>query len=52
MDAPVYARSRLGAGDEVVGPAVLEEFSSTLPLHPGFTARVDSFGNLLVRRTS
>ncbi|MDQ3616878.1 MAG: hydantoinase/oxoprolinase family protein [Actinomycetota bacterium] len=49
-DAPVYDRSRLGAGDQIVGPAVLEEFSSTVPVHPGFTARVDGFGNLLITR--
>jgi N-methylhydantoinase A len=50
VDAGVYDRARLGAGDEVRGPAVLEEFSSTVPLHPGFTARVDAHGNLVVRR--
>ncbi len=48
--AGVYDRARLGAGDEVRGPAVLEEFSSTVPLHPGFVARVDRFGNLVIRR--
>jgi N-methylhydantoinase A len=46
----VYERSRLGAGDVVEGPAVLEEFSSTVPLHPGFRAAVDRFGNLLITR--
>ena len=25
----------------VTGPAIIEEFGSTVPLHPGFTARVD-----------
>jgi N-methylhydantoinase A len=49
-ETPVYDRSRLGAGDEVAGPAVVEEFSSTVPLHPGFTARVDGYGNLLIGR--
>jgi N-methylhydantoinase A len=49
-DAPVYARERLGAGDEVAGPAVIEEFGSTLPVHPGFSARVDDLGNLVVAR--
>ena len=34
----------------VTGPAVIEEFGSTVPLHPGFAARVDRFGNLLVTR--
>ena len=47
-DTPVYDRARLGAGDVVEGPAVLEEFSSTVPLHPGFTARVDTYGNLVI----
>jgi N-methylhydantoinase A len=50
LDTPVYDRAALGAGDVVAGPAVFEEFSSTVPLHPGFGARVDDFGNLLVRR--
>ena len=47
VEAGVYDRARLGAGDVVDGPAVVEEFGSTVPLHPGFTASVDRFGNLL-----
>jgi len=45
---PIYARARLGADDVIDGPAVLEEFGSTVPLHPGFRAEVDRFGNLLI----
>jgi N-methylhydantoinase A len=52
VEATVYDRARLGAGDVVEGPAVLEEFSSTVPLHPGFTATVDPHGNLLIRRSA
>ncbi len=48
VEATVYDRSRLGHGDVLTGPAVLEEFSSTVPLHPGFQAEVDRFGNLVV----
>jgi N-methylhydantoinase A len=48
--APVFRRAELGAGDVVVGPAVIEEYGSTLPLHPGFTAEVDGRGNLVVRQ--
>jgi N-methylhydantoinase A len=51
VDTPIYDRARLGAGDVVEGPAVLEEFSSTVPIHPGFTARVDRFGNLVITRS-
>ncbi|MFD0687008.1 hydantoinase/oxoprolinase family protein [Actinomadura fibrosa] len=49
-DATVYRRERLAPGDVVDGPAVIEEFGSTLPLHPGFRARLDGYGNLVVTR--
>ncbi|HMG30755.1 MAG TPA: hydantoinase/oxoprolinase family protein [Jiangellaceae bacterium] len=49
-DAGIYDRSGLGAGDVVSGPAVLEEFGSTIPLHPGFSAAVDRSGNVLISR--
>ncbi|MFC0863494.1 hydantoinase/oxoprolinase family protein [Sphaerimonospora cavernae] len=44
----VYRRTGLGAGAVVRGPAVIEEYGSTLPVHPGFTATMDDYGNLLV----
>jgi N-methylhydantoinase A len=50
VDTPVLPRSGLVPGDTVDGPAVIEEYGSTVPLHPGFTATVDELGNLLVRR--
>jgi len=49
-EVPLYARERLEPGDVLTGPAVIEEFGSTLPLHPGFTARVDGRSNLVVTR--
>ncbi|GAB3320840.1 hydantoinase/oxoprolinase family protein [Geodermatophilus aquaeductus] len=51
-DTPTYDRTRLAPGDVVAGPAVVEEFGSTVPVHPGFTATVDRFGNLLLERES
>jgi N-methylhydantoinase A len=47
---PRYARERLAPGDVLRGPAVIEEYGSTLPLHPGFTATADALGNLVVTR--
>jgi N-methylhydantoinase A len=29
---------------------VVQEFGSTVPVHPGFRAAVDLFGNLLIGR--
>ncbi|MDH2424182.1 hydantoinase/oxoprolinase family protein [Sphaerisporangium sp. TRM90804] len=48
--APVHQRGDLRRGDVVTGPAVIEEYGSTLPVHPGFTVEVDDRGNLVVRR--
>jgi N-methylhydantoinase A len=50
VETAIYHRPTLGAGQVVLGPAVIEEFSSTVPIHPGFGARVDEFGNLMVQR--
>ena len=48
-DVPRFERSHLLAKDLVVGPAIIEEFGSTIPLLPTCTAVVDTFGNLIVR---
>jgi N-methylhydantoinase A len=50
VDTPVYWRPDLAPGDQLIGPAVIEEFGSTVPLHPGYLAQVDELGNILVRR--
>ncbi|SNS19461.1 N-methylhydantoinase A [Actinomadura meyerae] len=49
-ETAIYRRESLAPGDVIEGPAVIEEFGSTLPLHPGFTARLDGYGNLVVTR--
>jgi N-methylhydantoinase A len=48
VSTPLYWRPKLAPGDVVEGPAVIEEYGATVPVHPGFAARVDRFGNLLV----
>ena len=47
-EAILYDRPRLAAGDQLVGPAVVQEFGSTVPIHPGCSAAVDRFGNLVI----
>src|SRR5215472_6793916 len=44
----VYDRERLGVGDELDGPAVVEEEGSTLVIGPGGRARVAGSGNLVL----
>ena len=48
--AVIYDRDALGAGDVLHGPAVIEEYGSTVPVHPEFRAEVDGHGNLLLSR--
>lgn len=48
-EADVYDRNQLGAGVRFDGPVVFEEMSSTTVIAPGQSARVDEFGNIVVR---
>jgi N-methylhydantoinase A len=43
-----YARLELPVGAQVQGPAILEQADTTVWLEPGFVAKVDAMGNLLV----
>ena len=51
-DAQRHARLDLPVGAVVHGPAILEQADTTVWLEPGFSARVDALGNLLVERTT
>lgn len=46
--AAVYLRGALAVGDELHGPAVIDQFDSTTVLPPASTCRVDNYGNLIV----
>ncbi|WP_408896528.1 hydantoinase/oxoprolinase family protein [Nocardioides sp. R1-1] len=51
VETPVFWRPDLPAGQVLAGPVIIEEFGSTVPIHPGFTARVDDYANIIVTRT-
>ena len=48
--ARIYDRGRLRAGNRLRGPAIITEYSATTVLLPGWMARVDAYGNLLLER--
>ena len=50
VDCPIYDRYTLPAGAGFEGPAIVEEFDSTVVVHPGYLAEVDDFGNLILRK--
>jgi len=47
-DMYIYDRSKLHEGLVVPGPAIVGEMDSTTVVLPGFEARVDAIGNLLI----
>lgn len=47
-EARLYERSRLGAGAELEGPAVVEEPAASTVVFPGQRLRVDDYGNLII----
>lgn len=48
-DTPVYYRERLLEGNYIPGPAIVESFGSTTVIFPRQEARVDRYGNLVMR---
>jgi N-methylhydantoinase A len=50
QDCTIYQRSDLGAGRDIAGPCVVEEYGATVVIPANWVASVDSFGNLNMRR--
>ena len=47
-DTPVYLRDALPRDAVFPGPAIVEQLDTTTVVEPGFTARRDPLGNLLL----
>jgi N-methylhydantoinase A len=52
FSAKRHDRLQLPVGTVVNGPAILEQLDTTLWLEPGFAARVDRLGQLLITQES
>ncbi|MDY0309958.1 MAG: hydantoinase/oxoprolinase family protein, partial [Castellaniella sp.] len=48
-DTPVYDGNKLGEGDELTGPAIIEETTTTIVIDPGWHIRLDA-GNTYIMR--
>lgn len=49
VDCPVYRRDALGAGSEIAGPALIEEYGTTTVLFEGDLATVAQTGEIVIR---
>lgn len=50
LDVPVWDDEALRPGAEVDGPALIDLVTSTIVIPPGFSARVDRYGSVLLHR--
>ncbi|MEO8738233.1 MAG: hydantoinase/oxoprolinase family protein [Casimicrobiaceae bacterium] len=51
VECPIFERSRLDAGDRIVGPAIIEQMDSTTVLPADATLVVDPGGSLIIDLT-
>jgi len=48
LDTAVYDGSRLQAGNQIRGPAIIEEVTTTIVIPPSDTAAIDRLGNVVI----
>ncbi|MCH8918951.1 MAG: hydantoinase B/oxoprolinase family protein [Proteobacteria bacterium] len=51
LPVDLFARAQLAPGDEIPGPALVLEEGATTVIEPGWSAKVDGFGHLILKRT-
>ena len=48
VDCPIYLSSGFKSGDQLAGPAVIEELGATILVYPGDTMQVNEHGQLVI----
>jgi N-methylhydantoinase A len=52
VDCPLYRRTELIVDQTIEGPAIVEEYGSTVVVPGGWRLRPDSYGNLILNRSA
>lgn len=52
VNCPLYRRTELAIGQNIEGPAVIEEYGSTVVVPASWTLRSDSYGNLILEKSA
>ena len=47
---PIYARDNLAVDQQITGPAIIEEYGSTVVVPGNWTVQADTYGNLVLQR--
>jgi len=48
VDVPLYRRSELALDQRITGPAIIEEYGSTIVMPPGWSLHTDRYRNLIL----
>jgi N-methylhydantoinase A len=48
VETDIYRGTELVPGNELSGPAIVELPVTTIVIHPGQTAKIDGFGNVVI----
>ncbi len=47
---PIYDGEKIGAGTKILGPAIIEEITTTIVIEPGWNAVLDATGSYVIAR--
>jgi len=50
VECPVFRREKLKSGNTITGPAIIEQYDSTAVVYPQWTAEIDDYANIILRR--
>jgi len=50
VECPVFRREKLKSGNTIAGPAIIEQYDSTTVVYPRWTAEIDDYANVILRR--
>jgi N-methylhydantoinase A len=49
IDVPLFHRAELALDQHIAGPAIIEEYGSTIAMPPGWSLRTDRYRNLILK---
>lgn len=52
VNCPLYRRTELAVGQSVNGPAIVEEYGSTVVMPASWSGRPDAYGNLILEKSA
>ena len=52
VNCPLYNRTELATGQRIEGPAIVEEYGSTVVVPASWAVKPDAYGNLILEKSA